>query len=281
MSGELSHQSQTSDDVIVRCEKIEVGYGEGPSVFRDCSFDIIRGQYVALAGPNGGGKSTLVKAILGLIPLRRGKVYLLGQELGRFRDWVRIGYLSQQANRTQATSVPVTVNELLNASWRSRHGGFWPARIRREERQQIQAMLELLDIQDLGGMMCHSLSGGQQQRVFLAQTMMQDPELVILDEPTEALDPKSRDRFYQLLQRLNRERAVTIILITHDIASAGHYADTLLFMDHALVYHGNFADFCRSGTMTRYFGEETQHMICHQHGVVDGCCGFKGGADNG
>jgi zinc transport system ATP-binding protein len=92
-----------------------------------------------------------------------------------------------------------------------------------------------------------------------------DPELIILDEPSTALDPPSRASFFELLKKLNTTRGFTIILITHDTAQIGEYANKLLYLDKTVIFYGSFADFCHSEEMGDYFGQFSQHLICHQH----------------
>jgi zinc transport system ATP-binding protein len=109
------------------------------------------------------------------------------------------------------------------------------------------------------------LSGGQQQRVLVARAIVNEPELLILDEPTTALDPETREKFFHTLQELNQNKKVTIILITHDIGSIGKYASKLLYLDKRIIFYGSFEDFCSSADMESYFGEFAQHLICHRH----------------
>ena len=123
-------------------------------------------------------------------------------------------------------------------------------------------MAEVLDISDA---LIGELSGGQQQRVLVARAVVNKPELLILDEPTTALDPEARENFFKVLYELNRRENVTVILVTHDIASIGKYASKLMYLDKKIIFYGSFEDFCLSENMTHYFGEFTQHLICHRH----------------
>jgi len=122
-----------------------------------------------------------------------------------------------------------------------------------------------MGISDLKDKLIGELSGGQQQRVFLARSLVSNPELLILDEPSTALDPSSRESFLELLKKLNREIGITVLLITHDTSQIGKYADKLLYLDKKVIFFGGFADFCRSEEMGEYFGRFSQHLICHQH----------------
>ena len=111
----------------------------------------------------------------------------------------------------------------------------------------------------------HQLSGGQKQRVMIAMGLSCNPKMLIADEPTTALDPETRDRFYTLLQTLNKEEGTTVILVTHDTWSIGKYATRFLYLDKKVVFDGTFEEFCRSPEMTAFFGEHVQHQICHRH----------------
>ncbi|MFA5199219.1 MAG: ABC transporter ATP-binding protein, partial [Candidatus Omnitrophota bacterium] len=102
------------------------------------------------------------------------------------------------------------------------------------------------------------------QRVLLARTLLHHPQILILDEPTAALDPQSREAFYLTVQKLNRERGTTVFLISHDVGSVGKYASKLLYLDRKVIFYGTFEGFCGSPEMTEYFGPD-QHIICHRH----------------
>jgi len=125
--------------------------------------------------------------------------------------------------------------------------------------------LEELGILDLAGKLIGELSGGQQQRMLLARALVNDPELLILDEPTAALDPEMRDRFYGLVSDINRNRGVTVLLVTHDTGTIGMYASKLLYLDKKVLFFGNFDEFCHSPEMSALFGEHSQHLMCHRH----------------
>ncbi|MBI5212087.1 MAG: ATP-binding cassette domain-containing protein, partial [Nitrospirae bacterium] len=109
------------------------------------------------------------------------------------------------------------------------------------------------------------LSGGQQQRVIIARAVINEPELLILDEPTTAVDPETREKFFAVIDVLNKNKNTTVMLITHDTGSAGRYASKLLYFDRRVVFYGTFKDFCESTNMAEYFGTGSQHLICHRH----------------
>ncbi len=231
-------------------------------VLSDVSFDVEKGDYIGLAGPNGAGKTTLVKTVLGLSEKFRGIIKLFGQDLKSFNGWGRVGYLSQRVTAFNPL-FPAAVKEVVRLGLLSQKE--FPKRFDRADDAKIKQALDLMGIADLHSKPVSDLSGGQQQRVFLARALVSDPELLILDEPGTALDPQSREDFFEFIKGLNRDRGITVILITHDTAQIGQYANKLLYMDKKVVFYGSFADFCKSTEMHQYFGHFSQHLICHQH----------------
>ena len=215
------------------------------------TFAVEPGDYLALAGPNGAGKTTLVKTILGLTERYRGTVELFGRRPEQLRDTWRVGYLPQRVTAFNPL-FPATVREVVGLGLMSRKS--FPRRLNRHDAARVRLALELMTITDLKDRLVGNLSGGQQQRVFLARALVSDPELLILDEPSTALDAQSREDFFELLLRLNRERKMAIILISHDISTVGHYASRLLYLDKHVVYDGRFADFCESDLWGRHPG---------------------------
>ncbi len=226
------------------------------------SFHVQRGDYIGLVGPNGSGKTTLIKIILGLLKSTQGRVLLFGLEQNKFGDWKRIGYLPQTLTQLNPY-FPATVNEIVASGLFS--GKRFPKRLDRSDETRIDEALTLMDALHLKNCPVGELSGGQKQRIFAARAIVNRPELLLLDEPSAALDPEIREHFFTTLQHLNGDRKVTIILVTHDIATIGKYASKLLYLDKGVVFYGNFDDFCSSENMTRYFGEFAQHLICHRH----------------
>ncbi|MFA6514555.1 MAG: metal ABC transporter ATP-binding protein [Patescibacteria group bacterium] len=246
---------------ILETKNISVRYNQS-EVVKDVSFAIVKGDFVGLAGPNGAGKTTLVKAILGLTPITSGSVKLFEEKKEKFNDWSKIGYLPQKSS-TINPLFPATVNEVVMLGLLSQKK--WPKRIIKKDQVKIDEVLHELGISNLKKRMFFELSGGQQQKVLLARALVSGPELLIFDEPSTALDPESRESFFQLLERLNKKNGIAIILITHDTGYIGKYANKLLYIDKHLIYFGKFSEFCESEKMKSYFGKYEQHLICHQH----------------
>jgi len=231
-------------------------------VLNAISFNVYTGNYIGLVGPNGSGKTTLIKIVLGLLRPSQGRVTLFGLDQESFGDWSRIGYLPQTITLLNS-HFPATAREIVASGLFS--GKKFPKRMNSSDETRIDEALSLMDVLHLKKSLVGELSGGQQQRVFAARAMVNKPELLILDEPTAALDPEIREHFFSTLEHLNRDHHVTIILITHDIATIGKYATKLLYLDKKVIFFGSFEDFCSSENMTEYFGEFAQHLICHRH----------------
>lgn len=231
-------------------------------IVSDVTFTLKRGEFLGIVGPNGSGKTTLIRLLLGLLKPTDGSVTLFGKSAALFNEWRKIGYLPQKM-ATFNPHFPATVREVVGMGLLARKT--FPRRTSRGDRESVDAALALMDINSIKDKLIGELSGGQQQRTLIAKALVAGPELLILDEPTTALDPEGRERFFATLKNINTDRAVTIIMITHDIGTIGQHASRLLYLDKNLIFYGGFDDFCLSKDMTNYFGEHSQHLICHRH----------------
>jgi len=231
-------------------------------VLSDISFNLEVGDYLGIVGPNGSGKTTLIKLILGFFKPNKGRTFLFGSNPLNFAEWYKVGYLPQKINSFNP-HFPATVKEIVSLGLLSRKK--YPKNINKSDRTAIDNALSLMDISGIEDQLIGKLSGGQQQRVLIAKAMACEPELLILDEPTTALDPETRERFFSVLTTLNKQKRVTIVIITHDIGTIGKYASKLLYLDKRAIFYGSFEAFCVSNEMSGYFGEYSQHLICHRH----------------
>lgn len=250
-----------SAGAVVATERLGCSYREG-MVLEDITLEVAAGDYVGIVGPNGSGKSTFVRCLMGLCRMCAGQGLLFGVPVAEFRDWHRIGYLPQSLQVINPV-FPATVTETVSLGLLSRCG--FPRSISAAGRAAVDRILELLDISSIRHKLVGELSGGQQQRVLLGRALVNDPELLILDEPTAALDPEMRDRFYRLIGDVNRERGVTVLLVTHDSGAIGKHASKMLYLDKKVLFYGSFEEFCHSDEMTALFGPNSQHLMCHRH----------------
>ena len=246
---------------IIEVKNLSVNY-EQTEALKDVSFIVFKGDFIGLAGPNGGGKTSLIKAILGLIPVSGGSVEILGNKLNKFNAWGKIGYLPQKSSTINAL-FPATVNEIVTLGLLSQKK--FPKKITKNDRIKVNSILSDLEIDNLKNKMLGELSGGQQQKVLLARALVSNPEILIFDEPSTALDPNSRESFFKLVQKLNKEKGITIIFITHDTGHIGSYANKLMYLDHELKYFGEISGFCSQREEGHSFERSGKHIIWHQH----------------
>jgi zinc transport system ATP-binding protein len=212
---------------VIEAEKLGFGYG-GEPIFTNVGFTVYEGDYIAVIGSNGAGKSTLIRLILGELSPSEGGIRLFGEDVGRFRAWTRIGYVPQNAPRA-SQDFPASVKEIVEANLYSQAGLFrLPGRTLR---QKAVRALEQVGMEGYEKRLIGELSGGQQQRVMLARVLVNDPEIMLLDEPTTGVDAQTVQSLYELLSRLNRETGLTIMMVTHDIGRAANYVSRILCLE--------------------------------------------------
>ena len=198
---------------IIEFKNVHFGY-TSDDILKCISFDVNKGDFVSIIGSNGAGKSTILKLILGEISQFRGSIKLYEEDINKFKDWKRIGYLEQNAY-SKIMNFPATVYEIVMSNNFADIGLFkFPNKI---HRIKVINALELLGMEKYKNRMISKLSGGQIQRVFLARTLISEPDLLVLDEPTNGVDRETIDLIYKILQDLNKEKKVTIIMVTHDV----------------------------------------------------------------
>lgn len=244
---------------LIEIKDVSVQY-RGMEALTGISFGVEAGDYVGIVGPNGSGKTTLIKAILGLMPFA-GEIIYQGTNLSQFTSTKHIGYLPQKMSfldqRFPATAKEIVVSGVYCCKK-------FPKRLSKSDYQAAEEAMEILGITNLKNRSIGRLSGGQQQRILLARALVHRPQLLILDEPTVALDPQSRETFYSTIAKLNKENKVTVLLVSHDVSSVGKYTSKLLYLDRQVIFYGTLGQFCASPEMTDYFGAG-QHLICHRH----------------
>ncbi len=245
----------------INIEGLSVTYRD-TEVLSGITCKVSAGDYVGIVGPNGSGKTTFIRAILGLVPAAQGRVQLFGTEISAFTSWGKIGYLPQRVAHLDPR-FPANVEEVVMAGLIASRP--YPKRTRPGDRERVFETLQEFGIADLAGCMIGRLSGGQQQRVLLARALVHHPDLLLLDEPVTALDPSTREHFYTRLEQVNKDRGTTILFISHDISVMGKYASKFLYLDKKIVFYGTFDAFCHSPEMGTHFGAG-QHLICHRHG---------------
>jgi len=217
-------------DTAIRIENVSVAYRSGPAI-EGINLTVNAGDFIGLMGPNGGGKTTLVKAVLGLIPLSCGTITIFGKDHMKNRHLV--GYVPQFSfvDRT----FPITAQEAVQMGFLK--GPLHPFfRYTDVQKQQARACMQRVGIEHLAGRSLSDLSGGEFQRLLIARALAVNPAILILDEPTASVDPAYKKEIYTLLEELNR--TVTILLITHDMNAISREVKTIACLNRTLVYHG-------------------------------------------
>ena len=200
-------------DKALEMNNITFGYNDIP-VLKDVSFYVERGDYMAIIGPNGAAKSTLMKLALGELNPWKGSVRLFGRDIKKFKEWGKVGYLSQYATHIN-TSFPATVEEIVmtgTREWLRPFGGG-------DLRKKAGNMLDTVGMGNVRHKLIGDLSGGQRQRVFLARLLIGSPEIIFMDEPTTGIDAIAQAEFYKLLDDMRKVYNLTIVIVSHDINS--------------------------------------------------------------
>lgn len=247
---------------ILEIKNLSVNYQQD-QILNNISFNVESGDFIGLVGPNGSGKTTLIKTILKLLPIKNGEIKLFENNIETFQDFYKIGYLPQKYASSNPL-FPATVKEIVLLGLLSQKK-IKPI-IKKDQKKLIDEILKKLQIKHLENKLLNELSGGQQQKVFLARALVSKPKLLIFDEPSTALDPKSRNMFFDMVQKLNKEDGITIILITHDTGYIGEYANKLLYLDREIIFFGPIENFCeKEKDFESCFEKKNNHIIWHQH----------------
>lgn len=217
---------------VVRLENVHVRFN-GLSVLRDISFAVGERDFVGIIGPNGGGKTTLLKVILGLIKPSYGNVTVLGQPPKQSRN--QIGYIPQHSLFDR--DFPISVWEVVLMGRNGRLGLF--RRYGPRDKQRAREALQIVGMLEHRDRQIGRLSGGEQQRVLIARALVTDPAILLLDEPTASVDPAMQTEFYEMLDMLKERMA--IVLVSHDISAVSVYVDKIACLNHDLFYHGSGA----------------------------------------
>ena len=214
---------------VLEAKGVTVELG-GKRILDDVSFWIPKGEFVCLCGPNGAGKSTFLKTVLGLIEPTSGSIDILGKPPGKAGK--SVGYVPQR--KTFDREFPATAVELVVANLR----GSWPLRIRPDERERARTVLARVGGEKLIDKDLYGLSGGETQRVFLARALVNDPALIILDEPTAGVDVQGRAEFLDLLAEISASDELAAILVTHNLAAVARCAERVVYLEGRLVAWG-------------------------------------------
>lgn len=230
----------------INLNNITFGYNT-ELVLNNITFSVTQGEFVVAVGPNGAGKSTLLKIMAGLLEPLSGQVLIDGETVRTAARRSKIGYVPQHYAQNTA-AFPATVEEIValglvnNPSPLTAKGS----------RHIVQHMLELVGAEQLKNRRIGELSGGQQQRIMVARALAGNPQLLLLDEPTSGIDYAASARIYELLGQLNSTLGITIVMVSHDIENATHFASKVACINRSLCFFGDSEQFHSSHATMRH-----------------------------
>ena len=217
--------------LAVELHHVCFAYPGGPEVLHDVDLEVDGGEFVAIAGPNGGGKTTLLRVAVGLEQAARGEALLFGEPADQFARRGRIGYLAQRAQL--GIDAPATVREVVESGLVSRR------LLGRGDRSLVDDAIERVGLAHQTRSVLSRLSGGQQQRAFLAKALASRPDLLVLDEPTAGVDVDAQEALAALLEELHRDLGVTILFCSHEFGAVEHYVDRLVLVRGGIAFDGD------------------------------------------
>ncbi len=238
--------------LLMKCEAVSLGYDK-KSIIDGVSFEVHEGDYIAITGENGVGKSTLVKTLLGLIPTLDGRITLC--EGMSCRD---IGYLPQSS--FIGADFPASAEEVVESGFIADRRAF--PFYRREHKEKARANMERLGILHLKDKPFGELSGGQSQRVLLARALCAAKKMLLLDEPVQGLDPAATHEMYDAVKGLNREDKMAVLMVSHDICSTLAYATHVLHLGKDRIFFSEVEEYRRS---------DVGHEFIYAHGGLCDC----------
>jgi zinc transport system ATP-binding protein len=220
--------------LAVALERVSFRYGEGVDVLLDVDLSVEPGEFVAIAGPNGGGKTTLLRIVLGLERPSGGAARLFGEPAVSFSRRHQLGYLPQRARL--GIDAPATVREVVTAGRLPAGPLLGP--LRRGDRAAVAEAIDRVGLRELADRPLSRLSGGQQQRAFIAKALAAEPALIALDEPTAGVDARAQEALASMLARLHDELAVTVLYVSHEFGAVERHVERLVLVRGGILFDG-------------------------------------------
>lgn len=245
---------------IIEVRDLSFAYGKD-LVLKNIDLDIHEGDYLGIIGPNGSGKTTLIRLMLGLLKPDSGEVRLFGKPIKEFKEWNKLGYVSQKSVNFDPL-FPVTVWEVVAMGRLGSRKMGHPLSSKDDE--AIDEALREVGMYEFKNRPIGDLSGGQQQRIFIARALAGKPQVIFLDEPTTGVDVETQEQFYSLLGKLNKQKDLTLVLVSHDVDAVANEATELACINQSLVYHGEPEKFMGSEHHSDLYGKNLR-KVRHNH----------------
>lgn len=234
----------------VKVERVSYDYGH-EKILDDISFTVQEGDLLGIIGPNGAGKTTLFSCMLGLIEDYEGIIEILGQDIRKKRKVLQqIGYVPQK--KSVERGFPATVEDVVSLG-----------AMGKGSKGKIRTALETVGLTDYRERRIGELSGGQLQRVFIAKALVNEPRLLILDEPSTGIDVETQNKFYSLLRKLNKEDHITMIWASHDLEAINSLANRVACINRNVFFHGESHEFFENPELLKKYSESS--MQAHMH----------------
>ena len=249
-------------DVVaaVSVKNLTYTYQASPSSFSspaldNISFSVNKGDLLGVIGPNGSGKTTLFSCMLGLLKDYQGEVRIFNQDT-RKNNFIlqNIGYIPQQKSIEQG--FPATVEEIVALGMIGK---------RNISKEKVASALKMVDLSGQNNKRIGELSGGQQQRVLIAKALVNEPKLLILDEPTTSVDVETQNKFYTLVKNLNQKNNISIIWASHDLNAINKIANKVMCLNRTMFFHGDTSQFFGSNELIRMYSESSMQLHMHSH----------------
>lgn len=199
---------------IISIKNVSFSYNGGVNVLENLSFDIYKKDFIAIIGANGSGKSTLLKLILKELNPSDGEIFISSTNIKNFKEWDTIGYVPQ-INAGNIPGFPITALEIVTLNLYNKMGFFKFSR--KSHIELAKRALSQVNMLDFANTPINKMSGGQQQRIMIAKSLINNPKILIFDEPTTGIDKESKDQLFKILTHLNRIHGITILLVTHEL----------------------------------------------------------------
>ena len=237
---------------VVEIDHLTIEYPDVKAI-DDINFTVSQGDFLGIIGPNGAGKSTLFAAMLGLNTKYKGTIKFFGTDIRKSKNYlIEIGYVPQKPIFEK--NFPATVNDVVKMGLQ-----------KESDESKIDEILQQLWIHELSERRIGELSGGQQQRVFIAKALVNNPKILILDEPVTGIDQQSIDLFYSILKELNSKQNITIIWSSHDLDAVNKLANHVACLNRTLFFHGESDDFFENDELVKQYSEASMQEHMHHH----------------
>jgi zinc transport system ATP-binding protein len=240
---------------VIKLDNVNYRYNSD-LILEDISFKVDQGDLLGIIGPNGAGKTTLFRLILGLLEGYQGKITVFDEDIRNNRKALKIGYIPQKKDIDQG--FPATVEEIVSLGVLQR----------KTNKDTIISALKIVGLLKQKDNRIGELSGGQQQRVLIAKALVNEPRLLILDEPTTGIDLETQDKFYTLLRKLNSENEITIILASHDLDAINKLANKVACINRKMSFHGDAREFFGNEQLLKSYSESSMQAHMHSHNYM-------------